>query len=265
MEVTNSTENRTKGHHVLISGPPGHGKSVCAATASEKSPDEFTDEFTAEQGGGLTNLDDVLFLNFDRQATAGFADLGIEVPEIDLSTCSGKEIISSTKEALKVAKARAIEGVTKTVVVDTISSLDAVLVAFWKEATANRWDMYNAILTTHMRFAMALKEIPANVVVICHAKAINEAEDAQGRARQKAAAGPAPASISLDITGQARGYWQRNVPLQLPLICRTRGSRVERHLYPSGVEGFEAKSRFKLADKEPAHLRKLFEKIGKVA
>lgn len=254
MQVTNSTENRTKGLHVLISGPPGHGKSVCSATASVKAPDDLP-------ASSKTLLDDMLFLNFDRQATAGFADLGIEVPEIDLSSLSGKEIISGTKEALKVAKARAIEGVTKTVVVDTISSLDAVLVAFWKDATANRWDMYNAILTTHMRFAMALKEIPANVVVICHAKAINEAEDAQGRARQKAAAGPTPASISLDITGQARGYWQRNVPLQLPLIARTRSGRTERWLYPSGAEGFEAKSRFQLADKEPAHLGKLFRKI----
>lgn len=226
----------------LVYGPPGAGKTFSALTFSAQCPADF-----AAKGKPVlkrsppVEMGDMLWLSFDSGATEGMKQQGLKVRELELSQ-EGATLLSAMKDAGAAAAKSVNEGVT-TVVVDTITGLDEMLTTYWRNKGLEKWDLYGAVKISHYKFAMEIKALKANVVFLCHAKALMDPADAT-QANKIQAAGFA--KIVPDITGGALNHYRRDSSFVFPCIKGKENNEEGHWFYTENAKGFEAKSRFVL-------------------
>jgi hypothetical protein len=231
-----------------IMGPPGVGKTSVAATLSEC--------YLADKPCALS---DMLWLLFDRGGLDCFIERGITTPVIDFSQMNGFELLNAFKEAKPLIKKRVEEGTTRTLVFDTGSVLDKILLAHHIERF-EKFALYNAQLKEHMSIFSFAKSLPCNVLFLWHEKVITAMDEA-AKVRL-ASQGLEDGSTQMDITGQALTFYRGNASMTLALSRQKEmNGTYTRWLLPRAAKK-DTKTRFAcLADREPAHLGQLFEKI----
>lgn len=267
--VLRSSDDAELEGDIVIHGPPKHGKTFLAASASEFFPEDMD-----ELGSGKKfELDDMLWVSFDDGATAGFRGAGLKVRELSFRPLLAQKPLPDALDLLAalVKKAFAAHPV-KYIVGDTISMLDRMLVDYYAtlhESSENTFAMWKDVLRRHMRFRAAMSAIPAEKIYNFHSKAQLEASQKtpDQRARADAAKLPGGEAITPDISGQARTAYIGNSSLELTIKCLVapgKGKReVRRVVYPYGSGGFEGSNRYHhvLEYEEEPHLRHIFEKI----
>lgn len=237
----------------MLLGAPKHGKTIAAATMSEKY----------EQGG---HLEDILYWQFDRGGVDSLAGLGLSAPVIDLSTVTeAGKLTNAIKEAAKDTYESIRSGVTKTVIFDAISTYDSVA----KSALVPQYDggkafgLYDALLAMHMQTLGYLKKMECNVILICHCKPTVQMNDEDSINKKAATTLPGNASIVPDLTGKTLTYVRGQCSAIFPVVATpNQGGIMEHNIYPEGIGGVEAGNRYKgLDSKEPANLRNILAKI----
>lgn len=254
--VQSSLERTAENVRVLLVGPPKHGKTITACSLS----DTFPEALPAPQ---LTHLNDGLLILFDAGGHDSLKGLNLTIPMIDLSRCTDEgSLVKGYNDATRILKQRVQEGQTGFAIVDSVSTFDKML----KGAVGMRlqkWELYDAMLGHHMRFFQALQALPIDIAFICHSKGLAEAASDSQADQRKASSLPGGATITADITGQTLAYYRAQVSMLLPVLATKLGknTRTEYAIYPYGTQGFEAGTRFPLAEKEPANLGRLLKKI----
>lgn len=261
--VTSSKETTLDSWRMLIYGPPKHGKTFTALTASEKFPD---DPILTPQEETLV-LDDLLFIEADEGGLDGLVEHNVEVPMIDVSKIGGGKLINSRWEKIvKEIEGRVKSGETKTVVLDTLSSIDRDITYYQRQQfpdPKHNAQMYGAVLGSHMRIFGELRRLPCNILILAHVNYRVDMGDSTQKAKQKATTLPGSSDAVPDITGKAGRFYAGAMSVQMPLIAQPTPTGMERYLYPKGFGRFEAGSRFTrfLNDKEEPHVRKMVAKI----
>lgn len=248
----------------LLYGPPGSGKTVCAASISEFFPDELP-------AAQPTLVRDVYYLQFDPDGMQSLLSLRLDAPGRDLSACTTKETLGrGLIEAVMEIKEGIKEGIIKAVVVDTLTAFDSVLLSIGKKdfpSTADQARMYGWILQEQMQFGTLLKQLPIHLITTCHSKFVfNPSKDDTGfEMRKRAFSLPGQSDIVPELTGRGANYWKGVASNVWPLISyRQKGQKPRFTVLPYGGKGFEGKSRLGgLDEEEPANLRKALIKAAK--
>ncbi len=253
---------------IALVGPVKQGKSVCAATISEKFPTEL-------RTGKLTVLDDTYWLGFDRAATDGFAELGFTVPGADLSVMP-KDIYAFKQNiaaAIKECKQYVDAGIVKNVVVDTVSTFDFIIMKYLSdmyEGESNRMPMWGELKSSHLNLWHQISGLDARLVCIFHPKARTELvsantsiADKEKAAAKRMAESVDDAPLELAVTGSAKTLWMAQASMQLPVVAERKGKKPpEYYLHLGSAKGIQGVSRFGgIESKQPAHLGKLLEAI----
>lgn len=250
----------------IVFGPPGNTKTASSVTLSEFCPADWTHiRLTEPPKREMVSLDDMLYISFDTQATLGFNQLGVKVPQIDLSNVGGK-LFEELKAAPKLVADKVKEGKTKTVVVDTVSALDEMITLAHASAGLAKFDLYREVLLTHMRFAMALKAIDANMLFLCHAKVASDTES-DSKAGEKMAANAAKkqsawgtGEIIPAITGAALNHYRRDSSFIFSVSkasVAVNGKPQVGFFFHSHHQKFDTKSRLILPEMMPADWREV--------
>lgn len=262
-EPTFTHQNPGRDTWFLIYGPPKHGKTLAAASFSEFYPEKLP-------AGQMTLLRDMYWLQFDKDGTLTLDQMGLSVPYTDLSSCKDyREYGTLRDRAIKEIKEGVEAGVTKAIVVDTISSLDTLLqyeagrIYSDEKYSAKMW---GKVKEFHTAFCRALMPIKVPIIFLCHARAesvmasaMKEApEVTMGRtAKRQATVLDDNAKISIQISGQSKEFYKNQCSTIWPLRM-TRSGPV---IYPKGTGMFEGGTRLQgLALQEPAHLRHILQK-----
>jgi len=257
-EIKNSKDRDFSNWRILVYGPPKTGKSFLGLTASEDFP-------TTLPADNLVDLNDLLFIDFE-DGLVGLKEQNLSVPSIDLSKVDGKGLIDALTEVPKQLTPMIKDGVIKTVVIDTVSTLDTMLLAHYRGLYSDprhQGIMYNEILRSHLKFFNSLRILPCNILVLAHAKfKIDIAGDGKMEKKDRAETMPGMSEAVPEITGRGGNFYRKSVSIQMPMLTRKIGGNTIRTLYPFGYAGFEAGCRFAaLDDKEDANLGKLIRKI----
>lgn len=197
-------------------------------------------------------------MSFDTGALDGFLQQGFHVNVMDLSKI-GSTVLISLAEAIAIAEKEVLAGRVKTIVVDTISALDEILTVFFRNKGFEKWDLYGNIKIEHMRFAMAIKRLPCNILFVCHARHKGEfdAKDAAGKAQQEKKNAEGFGNIIPDITGGALNHYRRDASFEFPLMRGVENGINGRWFYPQPIKGFDTKTRLLLEPVIPADWRKV--------
>jgi len=263
VEVVSSGEQMLQNFRALVYGPPGHGKTFSCVTASERCPADFTHLLGKDgRNRAPTALDDMLWIAFDSGAIDGFNQQKLSVPMMDLSHV-GENLMTGLNDVIDAIKKLVAAGGLRTIVIDTISALDEIALVYWRNKGFEKWDLYGNLRITHMRFAMALKAIRANILFLAHAKAAMEPDDKNKVGQNKIAAAGLP-PIYPAITGDSLNHYRRDASFILPLIRAREGGVDGRWFYTTQAKGFEAKTRFLLNEVEPADWRVILGKARNV-
>ena len=253
MEVTLSDSSPFEYIRALVYGPPGAGKTFSSLTLSDAVPADFGAKGKPVLGRNpAVTLSDMLWLSFDSGATEGMKQQGLRVNEIKLSQ-EGDKLLAALKEAPALAKGLVDKGV-KTVVIDTVTALDEMLVTYWRNKGLEKWDLFGAVKVGHYKFAMDVKSLKANVLFLCHAKALMEPADATQQNKITAAGF---AKIVPDITGGALNHYRRDSSFILPCTVGKENNEDGRWFYTASNKGYEAKSRYVLPPVIEADWRKI--------
>ena len=255
MKVRDSKDTLLERFRLTLVGPPKEGKTHCALTASEFFPEESAFPLTE-----MVDLQDMFWCLLDNGGFDGLAERRLSVPHIDLSNVPPELIIVAIRKFTDTARERILAGVTKTVVYDSLTALDKLLLTRLMK-DYEKWGLYNALLAEHLKIFTAAKSLACNVILICHGKYVTPAEDAAGQGRQMAA-GVTPGTIEMNLSGQIADFYRQSMSLIMPVSDKGRGADRSFWIHPHGAKGFAGYTRFAgLEKEEPAHLGKLFAKI----
>jgi hypothetical protein len=276
--VTSNFKNNFELLRVLIYAASKTGKSFAAATVSEHWPESFP--LTKK-----VKLEDYLSVTFDRNGTIGFAELGVEVNEIDVRKLIATGKLKDGKDAMRrvpelVHKMVETRGI-KAVCVDTLTMADKDLERYWmhkdniprtgKSREPDRRAAYGEMLQAHGEFWREIDSINAKLIFNCHAKVNNESvkgEDQRTDAEQAKltamALGGTDSDVQPAITGQSYGIYVANVDMILPMRVEVAmGGKLTRKFLPYGGGGMAGGVRlqYSLKSEEEANLNKLLKKI----
>ncbi len=268
MEVQQSKDAWLVRRRIMLMGPPKSGKTVLAATMSDFCPAELPNK------GPIIDLKDLLFAQMDVNGMESLRAMGLSAPFVDMSKCNTmKEFREHHKEFMQIARDRVSKGITKTVVFDPLSTLDAILVGeahkLFPDAK-NSGTKWSDVQQKHMDFAKdILRELDCNVVVTCHSKSnMNLIGDETAAAADSKKAGmmPGQATIVPAISRGAVKFYLAQTGALWALVCEKDKKGTEtRYILPNGGDGYEGGSRYRgLAEREPANLKLVFEKLSKV-
>ncbi|HLE80324.1 MAG TPA: hypothetical protein VJA25_03435 [Dehalococcoidia bacterium] len=263
--VTSSEASAHTAIRAVVHAPPDRSKTFSSLTLSEKCPVNLTHlrPKVLTRRTPMVTLDDLLWVCFDRGATAGFLEQGLTVPQIDLSDVDmtrWDEVVPQVHSLIKEHVSRGVQGI----VIDTASSLDRFL-----SYRANiikglrKFDLYDDVRNSHSRFATPIMALPCHVLFLCHSRALldmdgtSEAVQNQQRARRAAGLG----GIVPAITGQSLTYYTANSSLVMPIIARKKPEGIE-YFFAPGHPEFDAKRRFYLPDEMPADWRLVKRALG---
>lgn len=174
-----------------------------AATASDDCPPHLTATVQAPPAdAGITDLRDIAWIGFDRNAVAGFTNLGIRVPlYYDLSKVEPTKVVAELLLILAHLRKEQVPHL----VVDTLTALDTQLqICHRLKATTNKMAFYDAILSDHMRVYDGLRQTDAAIQLLAHVKAAFDADDA-AKARRQMLDIP---DFAASVTGQAGGRYK---------------------------------------------------------
>lgn len=182
----------------ILFSPFGVGKTTMALTASADCPAWITNQIgPPPPDAAMTDITDMAWLAYDRNALSGFAALKVNVPLLfDLSKVAPAKIVEETLEILTWLRSQPqVTGV----VLDTLTALDTSLGIRHAAKAATKMQYYDAILGDHMRVYAALRQLNAEVQLLAHVKAAFDADDA---AKSKRLALEIP-DYAAQVTGQA--------------------------------------------------------------
>ena len=173
-EIVMSDKLTLSKFRAVVFGPPGTSKSMSTLTISELCPKDFTHLGTKRTGERI-ELSDLLWVSFDQGATDGFAEQGYIVPQIDLSTVKLDKLGNEIRDVVRLIEERVAKGITKTVVIDTVSGYDEMLIG---EGTIvknlDKFELWAHVAAGHRALSARIKELPCRVIFLCHAKALQE-------------------------------------------------------------------------------------------
>lgn len=250
-----SSSDTTLDGDILVHGPPGVGKTFFAGTASEFWPADLT------VMKKRCNLDDMLWLQIDAGATAGFAEAGIDLRGrvIDMSGAIAEYgLLKGMAGCLDLMDLALSTNPATFVVVDTISMLDKLIVEYYEARTPisertgepDGWWAFKQILIAHRRVHARLHNNKAKPIWLCHSKVQGEAVGKNSQLQREAKAVPGGFDIIPEITGQARTLYVGNCSIEGVLKARVLpGPKrvMQRFFYPFGVNASEGKTRFQKA------------------
>lgn len=246
----------------LIYAPPNRSKTFSSATMSAFCPTDLTHVIPkgVVKRAAPIKLDDMLWLAFDRGATAGFQQAGIEVPLLDLSGSDMLKWDVEWEETLKLIRDRVARKLTTCLVADTITAFDEMLTyraGALKGLT--KFDLYGDINIGHKRFAMPLKNLGCHVLFLCHAKALmdlpgtSDVAENQRKARKAAGlSGVVPA-----ITGAAINHYRADSTFIFPMTAEKLPDGGVAHFFHTEHPEFEARSRLRLLDAAGQPVKKI--------
>lgn len=253
----------------IVFGPPGNTKTSSSVTMSEKCPADWTNLLLATPPKrDLVSLDDLLWIQLDSQAMFGFNQLGVSAPTFDLSNVPGTRLFDELKDVVKQAKVRVEQGITKTIIVDTVSALDEMVTMSQRDKGLDKFDLYREILISHLRFASSLKQLKCNILFLCHAKTAAETapvsqadgvvKAAESAARKATADGTG--TIIPAITGAALNHYRRDVSFIFSISkgSQTVGGKPQNGFwFNTRHREFDTKSRLLLPAVLPADWREV--------
>lgn len=248
-------------HHILLVGPPGGGKTTATVTASE----HFGGGFPAKE---RTILKDMFYVVADKGGFETIKAFGYNAPHLDISQTDPTvdEVPNILKRAWEAAKIGVEEKGVKTVVVDTISAIDNLLVVYAKR-NYEKYGVWDCVLREHTRLLHKLSALDARIILVAHGKLITgdnlAAEQKAGVQQQKRATMGEVSDIEIEVSGQARGLYRKHNSLILPCMKDPlEKKKAVYNFYPSGKLSMEAKKRYWMLDnQEPANIKQLIEKI----
>jgi len=253
LKVRDSKDTVLDNFRLMLVGPPKEGKTFTGFTASEFYPDKLP---AAE----MTDLKDLFWCALDSGALDGAKEQNLSIPHMDLSKVPGAYIQQAMRAFAEEARKRVEAGITKTVVYDSLTSLDKLLLARLMK-DYEKWGLYQAVLAEHLSVFEMARALNCNVIFICHGKAVMASEDSSMQTKQ-IAAGITPGTIEMDLSGQIGNFYRGAMSLIMPVACKGSHGNETYHIYPHGAKGFVGYSRFASLEKEePANLRQLFAKI----
>lgn len=263
---------------IIVHGPRGAGKTRLAATASKYWPGKVP-------AAKPVHLKDMLWLSMDAGATDTMGELGVDADCMELTGLLNDQRLwkdagwvqrPTMLQVLNLMTQEAIDfcqgDPDRTVVVDTISTMDRHLNTYAKERTVNstnKYAKYNVMLEVHSQFHERLKFGCRRIIYLCHSKAMSEDANTAQKKKNLATKSPGLPDIIPSITGQGADVYINDASLELSILANSRlnGNKkgIERTVYPLQNLGFEAKSRFELSlnQEEKPHLGKIFNKIRK--
>jgi len=227
----------------ILFSPFGVGKTTMAVTASAHCPAWISATVAPPPADApLTDIPDLAWLAYDRNALAGFASLRLNVPLLfDLSTVAPGRIVEETLEILAWLKGQSqVTGA----VLDTLTAFDTSLgIRHAAKAASNKMAYYDAILGDHMRVYAALRQLNLEVQLLAHTKAAFDADDA---AKAKRVALDVP-DYTAHITGQAGARYKADcdnilfLQRESAVVNGKKQTRVIARTQPGG--GIECKVR----------------------
>jgi hypothetical protein len=209
----------------LVIGPTGCGKTTMAATSSAGAPPWLSAAVQAPPAdASLTDLSDVAWLAFDRNALSGFLPLKVNVPlTYDLSGVAPNKIVEETMECIADLKKRSVPKV----VFDTGTVFDVqLLLKHNGRIQADKRDGYAWVLNDWTRVYSALRQLDAELQILAHLKPAFDADD-EARMRRLALNIP---DYGPQITGQALGRIMADCDFILPVkrkVTMLQGKRTE--------------------------------------
>jgi hypothetical protein len=261
---------------VCIHGPMGAGKTFLAASASEEFPAMLPAKV-------MTGLSDIYWGAADRGATDGFKHNNLRVPLFSFTRFMGEReqweaaglraaptIVQTCDHFVRTVGERVQAGRTKTVVVDTMTTLDSHLFAYHSkkfEGHPNHYEAYKHNLAAHLIFHTRLCQTGANILYLFHTRATSD-ETMSEKAKNASVLVAGGARFVPDLTGQAPKFYKHDASLQLVMMAsKVPGKKqLERKvLVGLNDKGYEGKNRFEgiLSEVEEPHLGKIFAKIRK--
>jgi len=265
--IVNSRDISGKYAWTIVQAPPKHGKTVFAATWSQKCPTELP----AKQG---VELSEMLWLLTDKDGLNSLTQVGLSVPLIDFTACeSWPSFRAQFDKALPIIKERVASGQTKCIVLDSISAIDAMAISHVKMSGAydgNPMGYWDDIKGKVCYILLQLKPVLAELIIIAHLKekfvienkSTQETTQQLKQKKEKSAAMPGAGDVVLGVSGGIAKFLLSTATSVWTIEKKiTKGKPAEYVCYPNGGFGFEGGTRLKgLEDIEPANMRALLTK-----
>ena len=277
---------------MIVQGQYNAGKTTLAGTIDPDFPWPFP---TVKHTGNTPRhvLKTVYWLTYDKKALVSFRERGISVGRFDVRDYMAKKntnVITATEMGLKEAE-KAVSGGVKWVVIDTLSTFDKMLDAYWqeqliddkvlKEANQTKSNnklieevqipKYGRMFVCHKMLHDSLMSLGAGIIYLTHSKAMLElglgadAERENNRkARQTMQVAASGGVFVPDITGKGAGVYKADARLQLVVIAlKGPNGKLLREITADPLGGYETKNSWELSinGKHEAHLGKLLAKI----
>ena len=213
-----------------VHGQSGVGKTLLMASASEFFPAELENR----KGQPIISLEDILWVGFDRGATASLVDKRLEVPhEIDVLALRAKFAgdMEKTMDAIPDIAARLVDKYKIKYVVgaDTGSEMDRMLNTFWAKSVPEEWGkLAGKVTTEHRAYWDALSILPVILMYSFHQRAnldMGLPKADQDRANLKAlretrgVGGELPA-VSPEVTNKAASLYVGQCDLEMAMFTR---------------------------------------------
>lgn len=273
----------------IVQGQFGAGKTTFAATVSKFFPTVMPT--TKHKGPPKHILKDVFWLCYDKGALLSFKERGIAVNRFDVRQYMAEKratVMQSTEVGLREC-AKAVEAGASWIIVDTVSTFDKMLDAYWqamlladkglKEAndskSANKLieevqiPKYGRMFTCHKMLHDNLMALGCGVIYLTHSKALidlglgsSDDKEKQKKVRQTTQTASGGVLVP-DITGKGTGVYKADARLQLVVRATKGAAGMVRSVSAEPVDGYETKNSWELSIKGPQepNLAKIIAKI----
>lgn len=240
-----------------IYGPRKHGKTTTALSISDKFAATgltISERITQVRTGEYEPivLDDIVIAQTDVGGSEASIDLGAQVPYVYDYNRMLEDNSSTTAMPMLIKAISAKHKDAKWLIIDTVSTLDATMLADNQAAGGNdTWAGYNFQLQAHRAVISALNQHwHGNVIFLCHARSLSDIDTASKvgknqKKSRKATYGASP-DIIPDITGKGASTYLNNSSL-ISVQTKRFDSKTKawNHRMFSGNDlGYEGGSRF---------------------
>src|SRR5574343_623664 len=263
-------------HHISLYGAPKTGKTMCAATFSDKIPADA--RFPLEK---RVVIDDMLYVMFDGGGCLSLELNGIQVPMLDLSGMTALrpleigglklQVDNWEQPVFDMIREMVIKEGIRAVVWDSVSSYCRILEP-WSDigdSFASNTRMRNKVITLHTYS----RTIPCTQIFNFHAKMPVGIEGSNNQKMQTQAdnmhnrleaLGAGSANIIIDCPTSAASLFRGNTINTWPVIKLGPDGKERRVILPFGGYGWEGGSRFQEAwikrEEEP-NINAIFAKV----
>lgn len=256
------SSKRRKPKRIAVHGKPGSGKTTLAATLSEFCPEVLP----APQ---WTKLEDIIWVPFDTNATDALTDVKLEVDEVPVNEIINSfDKIGDVMRCIDDAVMAAHERGYKTVVFDTVTKLDKMMLAWWdangprtKSGGRDSFAIWRSVTAMHQRFHENSDLLDMNVITLLHTKPVSQSDSGVQKNKVGATAGSIIDSRFDFMYEDTVNVYRRDTSHIFVTDCQKKGKEYVYQIHDDSYNGFEAKSRFRNSlPKGPhkAHLRALF-------